>query len=132
MTESQKVRDLISRKPAVIQSLVAQLRQWLDADENGHAADVYTTDTEGGDVRHHYPRTNAKRRYMYSEIRFPPAGDYVLLRLTVGNAAKNDHPFSKTDAKQGRIEARLDAGTPIPGNVEDWIKIAKRFRINEG
>ena len=70
MTEEQKVRDLIVGKPTAIRSLVAKLRQWLDADEDGHEPDVYTTETAGGDIRHHFPRSKAERPHMYSEIRF--------------------------------------------------------------
>ncbi len=129
MTEEQKVRDLLAGKPTAIKSLVAKLRQWLDADEDGHEADVYTTDTAGGDIRHHFPRPNTKVRHNYSAIRF--RADYVLLRLHVGkNAATDDHPFKKADLED-KIEARLDVDKPIPTNVQAWIKKAKMFRINE-
>jgi len=113
-----EIEALLAGVSPSVRQLVDRLRDVLEDD----GAEVKTTGTAGGDIRHYYTRVN------FSEIRLQQAA--VLLRLRIGKGSVadpslrwNNGDYDSPDI--GRV--RLPDNLPIPGKVIDWIARAKAF-----
>lgn len=112
------VANLLARKSPEIRQLVENLRRYLEDD----GAQIKTTNTEGGDIRHYYTDINL------SDLRFRK--DAVLLKLRVGEGTVNDDDFVWNKGIHDSPDigtVRLPAGRPIPDKVVSWIAKAKKF-----